>query len=83
MKLKYETMQLPGHSGLGSTVVVVCGTMCGLGLGFGGLVAALVLSQHTEPFLQFDVCGMSTDGRSQKAAIMFSKQNPGHRGPKS
>lgn len=47
------------------------------------MVGALVLSQQTEPLLQFAVCGIKTDGLSQKAAIILSKQNPGHLGPGS
>lgn len=76
-------MQEPGHSGLGSTVVVVVttGGCWGFGLGLGVTVAALVSSQHTVPPLQFDVCGIRTDGLSQNAAIIFKRQNPGHFGP--
>lgn len=78
VKLKYDTMQDPGHSGLGSSVVVVEGDWCGLGLAV--LVIALVLSQHTDPFLQLDVRGIRIEGRSQKAAMMFNKHKPGHLG---
>lgn len=85
MKLKYETIQEPGHSLLGSSVVVevVSGGWCGRGLGLATVTAALVLSQHTEPLLQFEVCGINTDGRSQNAAIIFRRQKPGQRGPRS
>lgn len=57
VKLRYETIQEPGHSCLGSTVVVVvtAGGCCGFGLGLDVAVAALVSSQHTVPPLQFDV----------------------------
>lgn len=75
-------MQEPGHSGRGSTVVVVVvpfENSCGFGL----TVVTRVLSQHTEPFLQLDVCGIRTEGLSQKAAIIFNRQNPGHMGPGS
>lgn len=73
-------MQEPGHSGLGSTVVVVGGGWCGLGRGLAVDVIALVLSQHTEPLLQLDVRGIRTEGLSQKAAMMLSKHRPGHLG---
>jgi hypothetical protein len=75
-------MQDPGHSGLGSDVVVVVtwGKGC-FGFVCTGLLAARVLSQQTDPFLQLEVRGISTEGFSQKAAIILSKQNPGHRGP--
>lgn len=58
-------------------------TKGGLGLTLGGDVMDLVLSQQTDPLLQFDVCGIRTDGLSQNAAIMFKRQNPGHLGPDS
>lgn len=80
VKLKYETMHDPGHSGLGSTVVVVAGGWWGLGRGLAVDVIALVLSQHTEPLLQFEVRGIRTEGLSQKAAMMFKRQRPGHLG---
>lgn len=90
MNDKYETIQDPGHSGLGSgdefvvgATVVVCVGEFGLGLGLGVVGADLVLSQQIEPLLQFDVCGINTDGRSQNAAIIFNKQKPGQRGPES
>lgn len=37
------------------------------------------MSQQTEPRLQFAVFGIKTDGRSQNAAIIFTRQKPGHR----
>lgn len=78
-------MQDPGHSTLGSivVVVVVTGGWCGLGLGFDNVTTALVLSQQTDPRLQFDVCGIRTEGVSQKAAMMLRRQKPGHLGPGS
>lgn len=78
-------MHDPGHSGRGSIVVevVVVNCCCGLGLGLDIVVAALVLSQQTDPLLQFDVCGIKTDGLSQNAAMIFNKQKPGHLGPGS
>lgn len=39
-----------------------------------------MLSQQIEPLLQLDVFGITTDGRSQNAAIILSKQNPGQLG---
>lgn len=53
-----------------------------MGLLGGGLVFTpdLVLSQQTEPLLQFEVLGINTDGRSQNAAIMYNIQKPGHFG---
>lgn len=76
---RYDTIQEPGQSGRssGGGGVVVVVVVVGLGL---LVVAALVLSQQTEPRLQFHVCGMSTLGRSQKAAMMLSRQKPGHLG---
>lgn len=56
---------------------------CGLGLGLACDAIDLVLSQQTDPLLQFDVCGIRTDGLSQNAAMIFSRQNPGHIGPGS
>lgn len=44
------------------------------------MVTTLVLSQQTEPRLQFMVLGIRMEGLSQNAAIMFSKQKPGHLG---
>lgn len=83
-------MHDPGHSTLGSivgftvdAVIVDCDVGCGFGLGLGVDVTTLVLSQQTEPLLQLEVCGISIDGRSQKAAIIFNKQKPGHFGPRS
>lgn len=79
-------MQEPGHSsrGSGTGVVVVVVVVVVTGLRGGGLGRAVeparVLSQQTDPLPQLEVRGMITEGRSQKAAIMFSKQNPGHRG---
>lgn len=77
---------MPGQSSLGSGADVVVGGLgvvvvgrvgAGLGLAVG---IVFVLSQQTEPFLQFDDLGINTDGRSQNAAIIFNKQNPGHLG---
>lgn len=82
-------MHEPGHSGRpsgggGGMVVVVVVGAGGRGLGFCACAAdgaaTLVLSQHTEPRLHVDVYDMSTDGRSQNAAIRLSKQKPGHLG---
>lgn len=56
-----------------------CCGLGGLGLGFGD-ECERVLSQQTEPLWQLDVLGIKTDGRSQKAAIILSKQKPGHLG---
>lgn len=83
VKLRYETIHDPGHSGLGSIVVVVvtAGGCCGFGRGLDVAVEALVSSQHTVPPLQFEVCGINTDGLSQNAAIIFKRQKPGHFGP--
>lgn len=79
-------MQVPGHSERGSgalvvgaIVVVVIGRLVGCGFCLV-VLTDLELSQHTEPCLQFDVRDIKTEGRSQNAAIMLSKQNPGHRG---
>lgn len=79
-------MQDPGHSGLESIDVVVIGIVVVIywGLGLAVVAATRVLSQQTEPFLQSEVLGISTDGRSQNAImIMFGRQYPGQRGPKS
>lgn len=81
-------MHVPGHSSRGSGGRVVVGGRGVVGLVDGGrlggglvlMLLALVLSQHTEPLLQLEVFGIRTEGRSQKAAIMYSKQNPGHFG---
>lgn len=79
-------MHVPGHSARGSgalvvgaNVVVVTGRRVGGGLGLF-VVTARELSQHTDPCLQLAVREISTEGRSQKAAIIFSRQNPGQRG---
>lgn len=86
---KYGTIHDPGHSGRpsgggGGIVVVVVVCAGGRGFGFCACTAddgpAFVLSQHTEPRLHVDVYDTSTDGRSQNAAIRFSRQNPGHLG---
>lgn len=64
-------------------MVVVTGGGIGRRVGAGrglAVASALVLSQQTDPRLQLAVFEINTDGRSQKAAIMFSKQNPGHLG---
>lgn len=80
------TRQVPGHSsrgsGIGVVVVVVEVVVAGrLGGGRGRVVVEILeSSQHTDPLLQFDVLGMITEGRSQNAAIMFSRQKPGQRG---
>lgn len=74
-------MHDPGHSGRGSAVVVAGVEVCGLGFGRPDCEAALVLSQQTEPLLHVEVWGISTDGRSQNAAMMLSRQYPGHFGP--
>lgn len=59
-------------------VVVVTGR---LGGGRGRVVVdTRELSQHTDPLLQLDVRGMITDGRSQNAAMILSKQKPGQCG---
>lgn len=78
-------MHDPGHSsrGSGAAVVVVTGGGVGRLVGAGrglGVASALVLSQQTDPRLQLAVFDINTDGRSQNAAIMFSKQKPGHLG---
>jgi len=39
-----------------------------------------VLSQQTEPFAQLAVFWMTTEGLSQNAAMILSKQKPGHLG---
>lgn len=44
------------------------------------MVTTLVLSQQTEPRLQFMVLGIRMEGLSQNAAMMFNKQKPGHLG---
>lgn len=63
-------------------VVVVDVVVVGrLGGGRGRVVVDIrESSQHTDPLLQLVVFGMITEGRSQKAAIMFRRQNPGQRG---
>ena len=85
VKLRYDTMHDPGHSFLGSIVVVVVvrGGWCGRGFGFDTVTAALVLSQQTDPLLQFKVWGIRTDGLWQNAAIMLRRQKPGQPGPGS
>lgn len=67
---------------MGVVVVVVDWVVTGrLGGGRGRVVVDILeSSQHTDPLLQFDVFGMMTEGRSQKAAMMFRRQNPGQRG---
>lgn len=75
-------MHEPGHSSRGSGGdVVVGGAVAFVVCGRGFWVDAIrLLSQQTEPLLQLDVLGIKTEGLSQNAAIMFSKQNPGHLG---
>lgn len=89
MKLNKLTIQVPGQSSLksGDNVVVDNVVVEGFverGRLGGGRVLILfvdrVLSQQTEPLLHVDVLGISTEGLSQKAAIIYSKQNPGHLG---
>lgn len=60
---------------MGRKVCVGLRVVTGLGL---GVATARVLSQQTEPDLQFAVFGIKTAGRSQNAVIIFNKQNPGH-----
>lgn len=80
------TIHVPGHSsrgsGIGVVVVVVVVVVAGRrGGGRGRVVVEMrESSQQTDPLLQFEVLGMITDGRSQKAAMMFNKQKPGQRG---
>lgn len=79
-------MQVPGHSsrgsGMGVVVLVVAIVVAGrLGGGRGRVVVEILeLSQQTDPLLQFEVFGMITEGRSQNAAIILRRQNPGQRG---
>ncbi len=75
-------MHEPGHSSRGSGgEVVVGGDVALVTWGRGFCVDAIrLLSQQTEPLLQFDVLGIKTEGRSQKAAMIFRRQNPGHLG---
>lgn len=79
-------MHVPGQSsrgsGMGVVVVVVVVVVAGLLGGWRGRVVVEIResSQQTDPLLQFDVFGMITDGRSQKAAMILSRQNPGQRG---
>lgn len=78
-------MQEPGHSGLssGTAVVVACVVVVGGGVGLGFCLAGgatLVLSQQIDPLLQVCVCGISTEGLSQNAAIILRRQKPGHLG---
>lgn len=47
---------------------------------FGLGAPARELSQQTEPLEQVVGCETKIDGRSQKAAMMFSRQKPGQRG---
>lgn len=82
VKLNKLTMHEPGHSSRGSGGDVVVGggvafVTCGRGL---WVDAIRLLSQQTEPLLQFDVFDIKMAGRSQNAAIKFNKQNPGHLG---
>lgn len=80
------TIHVPGHSSLGSgagvVVVVVVVVVAGRRGGGRGrvVVETRESSQQTDPLLQFEVFGMITEGLSQKAAIIFSKQKPGQRG---
>lgn len=82
VKLNKLTIHEPGHSSRGSGGGVVVGGSVGLvtcGRGFW-VDAIRLLSQHTDPLLQFDVLGIKIDGRSQNAAMIFRRQNPGHLG---
>lgn len=81
MKLKRLTIHDPGHSSLGSGKGVL--TIYGGAVGGGGtdVVGCLLeLSQHTDPFEHVVGVDINTEGLLQKAAIMLSKQDPGHRG---
>ena len=86
VKESSPTMQVPGHSsrgsGAGVVVVVVVVVVTGrLGGGRGRVVVEILeSSQQTDPLLQLEVLGMITEGLSQKAAMMFRRQNPGQRG---
>lgn len=82
VKLSKLTMHEPGHSSRGSGGDVVVGGDVGfVTCGRGFCVDAIrLLSQHTEPLLQLDVLGIKIEGRSQNAAMMFKRQNPGHLG---
>lgn len=82
VKLSKLTIHEPGHSSRGSGGDVVVGgdvgrVICGRGF---CVDTTRVLSQQTEPLLQFDVLEIKIEGRSQNAAIRFNKQNPGHLG---
>jgi hypothetical protein len=87
VKLNSPTIHDPGHSSRGSGIGVVVGagaSVVGGGGGgrrcTGGFGATLVLSQQINPGLQFDVRRIKSDGFSQNASIILSKQNPGHLG---
>jgi len=90
VKLSRLTIQDPGHSSRGSGLGVLgrtyggaVGEAVGDGVGGGNLglgAPALELSQHTEPLAHVVGVETSTEGLSQKAAIMLSRQNPGQRG---
>ncbi len=79
VKLNKLTKHVPGHSSRGSTyndvttgtgVVEVVDVRGRFGGGLVFIFVIRVLSQQTDPLLQFEVLGINTDGRSQKAAIM-------------
>lgn len=80
------TIQVPGHSsrgsGIGVVVVVVEVVVAGRRGGGRGRAEdeTLESSQQTDPLLQLEVFGIITEGRSQNAAMMFRRQNPGQRG---
>lgn len=59
------------------------GEAVGEGVGGGSLGLTTPdreLSQHTDPLAHVVGVETSTEGRSQKAAMMFSRQKPGQRG---
>lgn len=91
VKLSKLTIHEPGHSSLGSGNGVFCityGACVGGGGGddVGGYLTcgggfgepARELSQQTEPLAQVVGLEINIEGLSQKAAMMLSKQKPGH-----
>lgn len=88
VKLNRLTKQVPGQSLLesgaavdvGGAIVVVVVESGRFGGGLLLIFVDRVLSQHTDPLLQLEVFGIKTEGRSQKAAIIYNIQNPGHLG---